>query len=329
MELKVISKRGMSIRELSRTMGVSRNTVRRYLRGASRTRETRTLGSKLEPYKGYLVTRIAQAKPDWIAATVLQRELVERGYTGGVALVKRFIRQFKSQPKADPVVRFETAPGVQLQADFVVFRRGREPLLAFVATLGYSRATFVRFTTDERSETVLSCLVEAFEYFGGVPHEVLFDNAKSVVLTRHAYGHGRHRFHPALLALANEVGFVPRLCRPYRAKTKGKVERFNRYLREQFYVPLMTQLRAVGLVLDATTANVEVARWLREVANARTHSTTGLVPAAQLVIERAALLALPRVPLSSPPLPASGRVPLPFESLQHPLSVYSELVVAV
>lgn len=326
MEIRALHKHGQSIRQLATAMNVSRNTVRRYLRGASAKREVQPRVSCLEPYKAYLMERIEQARPDWISATVLTREIQEQGYQGQVGLVKRFIAPLKAQPRPDPVVRFETAAGIQMQADFVVFRRGIDPLSAFVVTLGHSRASFVRFTTDERSETVNACLVMAFEFFGGVAQQVLFDNAKSIVIERNVYGHGLHKFHPALLELANAYGFVPRLCRPYRAKTKGKVERFNRYLRHQFYLPLMTQLRAVGLVLDAQTANVEVGRWLREVANARRHGTTNLVPAEQLVIERSALLPLPvRIP-HTPPKLTSNAVPMPTESIQHPLSVYGALI---
>ena len=127
-----------------------------------------------------------------------------------------------------------------------------------MATLGYSRASFVEFTTDETTQTLCRALRTAFDYFGGVPAEVLFDNAKSVVLERDAYGAGLHRWNPELLALAEECGFTPRLCRPYRAKTKGKVERFNGYLKGSFLVPLAASLKASGLMLTAEVANRHV-----------------------------------------------------------------------
>jgi transposase len=325
-EMRVRVKRGESIRQLAQAMGMSRNTVRRYLRGAGAQRQVSLRPSKLDPFKEYLVERIAQARPDWIAATVLTREIAERGYEGGVGMVKAFIRTHKPMPRPDPVVRFETAPGVQMQADFVVFRRRELPLLAFVATLGCSRASFVRFTTDENADTVGACLVQAFEFFGGVPREVLFDNAKSVIITRDAYGIGLHRFHAGLLEVANAYGFTPRVCRPYRARTKGKVERFNRFLREGFYVPLRSRLQSAGLLLDAGTANIEVSRWLREVANARVHGTTQQIPAECLIAERAALLPLPRTLPTLGTLPIPLAVPTPTESIQHPLAVYRQLL---
>jgi transposase len=135
----------------------------------------------------------------------------------------------------DPVIRFETLPGQQTQCDWVVFRRGKQPLSAFVATLDFSRAGYVEFVTDEKLQTLLDCHEHAFDFFGGVVHEVLYDNMKTVVLERDAYGPGEQRFHPAFLDFASHHGFLPRLCRPYRAKTKGKVERFNGYLRRSFY----------------------------------------------------------------------------------------------
>src|SRR5690606_29841202 len=149
------------------------------------------------------------------------------GFVGG--LPKEFLSTLKHKP-AEPVVRFETAPGLQMQADFTHIRRGRDPLVAFVATLGYSRSSWVYFTTNERADTLCQCLREAFIYFGGVPQHVLFDNASTMVVQRDAYGEGRHRWHSGLLSVAEEFGFTPRACRPYRAKTKGKVERFNGYL---------------------------------------------------------------------------------------------------
>ena len=137
---------------------------------------------------------------------------------------------------------------------------------------------YVELTADERFETLRLCHENAFAYFQGAPREVLYDNMRTVVVQRHAYGQDRHRFHPGLWELANAVGFTPRLCRPYRAKTKCKVERFIGYLRHSFYVPLVAQLKQTGLELDIDTASVEVLKWLRDVANAREHRTTGVVP---------------------------------------------------
>jgi transposase len=161
------------------------------------------------------------------------------------------------------------------------------------------------------------------DYFGGVPAEVLFDNAKSVVLERDAYGPGLHRWNPELLALADECGFTPRLCRPYRARTKGKVERFNGYLKGSFVVPLAASLKAAGLALTAEVANRHVRRWLDEVANERVHGTTGAVPSVRLAEERALMLPAPAL---KAPSRVAAKVATPVESLQHPLAVYDRLL---
>lgn len=153
MEIRVLARQGHGIKAIARELGVSRNTVRRYLRGeatppsygprAARPR-------KLDPYTQYLRDRIEAAHPHWIPATVLLREIREHGYTGGISQLKAFLAPLKVRP-AEPVVRFETPPGKQMQADFTTIRRGRHPLKAFVATLGYSRATFVLFSEREDS----------------------------------------------------------------------------------------------------------------------------------------------------------------------------------
>lgn len=325
-EIRVLARRGMGMREIARQTGLSRNTVRRYLRESpvNRYGPRAPRPTKLDPFKAYIDERIEAARPRWIPATVLLRELRERGYAGGISQLKAFIAPMK-RSAPEPVIRFETAPGVQMQADFTVVRRGREALLAFVATLGFSRATFVRFTAGEDAATLCGCLREAFEFFGGVPQHVLFDNAKTVVIERDAYGDGVHRWHRELLGLADTFGFVPRVCRPYRAKTKGKVERFNGYLKGSFLVPLAASLKQAGLKLDAAVANAHVGRWLTEVANVRVHGTTDERPVDRLQVERAYLMPLPAQPVIA--LPArGGKLPVPIESLQHPLSMYDELL---
>jgi transposase len=168
---------------------------------------------------------------------VLLRELRERGYTGGYTMLKALVASLKPKETAAPIVRFETEPGEQMQVDWAVIRRGGNRLSVFVAALGWSRASYVEFVSDERVETLIEAHKNAFLAFGGMPREVLYDNIRTVVLQRHGYGRGQHRFHPGFLDFARHCGLRTRLCAPYRAQTKGKVERFIRYLRESFWVP--------------------------------------------------------------------------------------------
>lgn len=324
-----MARRGESVRAIARQLDCSRNTVRRYLRdqAAQRYGPREPRACKLDKYKSYLHERVGQARPRWIPATVLLREIQERGYTGGISQLKAWLSPLKKN-EPEPLVRFETPPGQQMQADFTYVRRGRDPLLALVATLGYSRASYVKFVACSGEDVATLCagLREAFDYFGGVPEHVLFDNTKAVVIERDAYGEGQHRWNAELRELAESCGFKPRLCRPYRAKTKGKVERFNSYLKGSFLVPLAATLEASGLRLDAHLANVHVRRWLDEVANARVHATTKAVPAVRLAEERAVMLAAPAL---KAPAPIRQRVVLPVESLQHPLAVYDALLEVV
>ena len=124
------------------------------------------------------------------------------------------------------------------------------------------------------------------------------------------------------------LSFRPRLCRPYRAKTKGKVERFNGYLKGSFLVPLAATLRQSGLKLDLTATNAHIGPWLQNVANARIHGTTGEVPNVRLQLEREKLQPLPVSVAASLPIRVArtASVPMPYESLQHPLSVYDSLL---
>lgn len=332
-EIRVLARQGRSIRSIAKELNISRQTVRRYLE-SSVTSEPRygprlARPSKLDPFKAYLQDRIAAARPQWIMASVLHREIVELGFTGATSIVRAWVAQFKPAPKPDPIVRFETEPGQQMQADFTIIRKGAKPLMALVATMGFSRASFARFTVSEDADTLVDCLKMAFDYFGGVPNEVLFDNAKSVIIARDFYGQGQHRWNDKLLALADQTGFKPRVCRPYRARTKGKVERFNQYLKTSYVLPLQVSLKQAGLQLDCSSANAHLGAWLNDVANVRVHATTGLVPLAQLVIERAHLGEIPphMRPVAPQPVRVMQTVP-PSHHWQHDLAVYDELLEA-
>lgn len=177
---------------------------------------------------------------------------------------------------------------------------------------------------EERVEEARRC-ANTLAFFGGVPQQILCDNPKTIVIKRNAYGDGLHRYNDYLLDVAKQYGVSIRLCAPYRAQTKVKVERFHRYLRESFFVPLQT---AQAGPVDVATANREDRIWLDEIANVRIHATLKERPLDRLAREQPALGALP--------LPYAGRrkslerplaigVPVPVESLQHPLATYELL----
>jgi len=338
MTIHVLIAQGLSQREIARRLNISRNTVARYAASDEppRYKQREPRPTRLGPFHDYIISRMQAAYPDVIAAPALLRELREKGYTGQLRSLQTFMRAYQPRPKSDPIVRFETSPGQQMQCDFVVFRRGVDPLYAFTATLGYSRWRWVQYVPNERADTLVACHHAMFETLGGVPREILYDNARTIVLERNAYGDGHHRWHPKLLDLAKYYGFMPRLCRPYRARTKGKVERFHRYLRGNFHVPLASRLKQMGMTVDVQTANAEVAKWLRDVANKRIHPVTQKAPADLLEeLERAALQPMPgwsAKSIDAAPMPVSTTSHWShdmLEPMQHPLSVYEQLLTRV
>lgn len=331
--IHILYQQGMSIRAIAKHLRLSRNTVKRYLHHPERLPiyNARPLKeSILEPFKPYLRERIEAARPDWIPASVLFREIQSRGYQGQSGLVRNYVRIFKTTSN-ETVVRFETEPGEQLQVDYTTIRRGHNPLKALVATLGYSRASYVRFSQYERQDDWLTGIREAFHFFGGVPKHLLLDNAKCLVLEHNGYGKGQHRWNPALWDLAKTYGCQLRACRPYRAQTKGKVERFNGYLKRSFVLPLATTLKQSGLELDVEMANAQVGAWLMDIAHQRIHGTTGEQPQVLWDKERHDLQALPSACLT-PVIPVvsqdqnTSMAPMPMESLQHPLKLYDGLL---
>ena len=346
MEIEVLRKHGFSLRRIAAEVGCAVNTVRSHLAAGTKPkyeRQKRRI-SKLSPYETYLWERQAAAHPLWIPASVLHREIAAQGYQGGLSQLRSYLRGIRPTLPVDPVIRFETAPGEQMQVDWVEFRKGSDPLYAFCATLGYSRASYVEFVTDMKVGTLIDCHQSAFVSLGGVPRRMLYDNMKTVVLERDIAGPGEHRYHAGFLDYAKHCGFVIKLCRPYRARTKGKVERFNGYLRRSFYVPLVAKLKQAGLQLDAVTANVEVRHWLKEVANDRIHGTTQVKPSARLQEEQSQLQAVPAAwrgdiaaarPQATVQSPGSATMVRPAvvaerieaaTPLQHPLAVYERLL---
>jgi len=300
-DIVALHRSGLSIKAIVRTLGISRNAVRRALRrDGPPQRAPRLRASKLDPYKDYLLARLAEF-PELTAAALCE-EIRAMGYEGGLSILKEFTYPYR-QRRREPVVRFETPPGRQAQVDWAelgthLLERKRRRVHLFVMVLGFSRALYAEAVTAADSRTFLACHARAFAYFGGMPEEILYDNAKVVVLERTAAG---PRFQPALLDFAGRYGFAPRLCRPYRARTKGKVERSIGYLKDRFFVG-----RSFNSLEDL---NAQLLAWLDNVANRREHATTKERPIDRLAREALTPFAL------APPWPAAAQPAAPRSPL--------------
>ena len=288
MRLHELEREGLGYREIARVTGHSRNTVRRYLRDGAGRHETKRAkrGSKLDPFKD-LVTELV--KGGLISTPAIMDRIVPEGYEGKETIVRDFVRSIKPKASREAVLarRYETKPGEQLQFDWGIFTyvdpRGDERRIpGLVATLGYSRASYLEFAPSADIYGLMSCLINSFYYFGGLTNAVLTDHMKTVVLGED--GEGGYRFHPQMEDLARYLGISIKLCRVRRPETKGKVERHIRYVKENFW-PKRT-------FTDLADLNDQAIKWCND-RNKRLHSSLGRTPLEALAEERRALAALP------------------------------------
>lgn len=280
-----LHKLGWGAKRLSKEFGCARNTVRRYLREGGTA-----------PFKKPVRRTAFDGLDDWLRerffrhdgnADVIRQELAaEHGIIIGLRSVELKVRHLRRELKAQKraTVRFETAPGHQMQIDFgdtrVWIGGERVRIHVFVATLGYSRRLHTRVSLRERQTDWFEGMEGAFLRFGGVTAEVLIDNAKALV-EHHDAVTREVRFNERLHAFARYWGFKPRACAPYRARTKGKDERGVGYVKKNAIAGRRFETWA------AFEAHLD--RWTREVADQREHGTTGIKPADRFADEVKAL----------------------------------------
>ena len=286
--IKALDRKGAYLKDIATEIGVHPRTVRRALdRGGAPQPERKRRGSKLDPYK----LKIDQLLKDnvWNAMVIL-REIQAEGYPGGIALVRRYIEPKRALRPSRVTVRFETAPGEQLQTDWgeiTVEIAGQLTKVYFIVnTLGYSRRFHFWCTDSLDAEHTYEGLIRSFEYLGGVTQEVLVDNQKSTVLQ--ASNQGQPRFNERFLDLAAHYGFTPKACRPYRARTKGKDERMVGYIKYNFFVRYRSFESWAHL-------NQLAERWLAEEADLRVQATVKEVVSERFARELPALSPLPAV----------------------------------
>ncbi|MFO8151393.1 MAG: IS21 family transposase [Trueperaceae bacterium] len=294
-----LKRQGLSVSAMARKLGMDRKTVRKHLEVgiAAPAYSPRAVRPRLiAPYEDYLPARIT-AWPD-LSGKRLLREVRERGYQGCYSVVTDFPRGVRPPRVQVFERRFETAAGKQAQVDFAQFRVEftDEPgvvrvLWLFTIILGHSRWLWGRFCATQDLQTVLRCHIDAFAAMDGAPSELLYDRMKTAVIGEDA--NGVVQYNTSLVALLNHYGAVPRACRPYRTKTKGKIERPYRYVRQDF--------RLARSFRNLDDLNAQFDEWRTRIANPRVHATTHRVVDEHFVEERPALIAHPAIPYSAVP----------------------------
>jgi transposase len=275
-------RQGQGKRKIARELGLDRKTVKRILAQERPAPYQRTVArpTVVTPYLGYLHQRAPAV--DYNAYRLFQ-ELQARGYPGGYEMVKLAVRPLRAEREqlGAATLRFETAPGRQAQVDWgttwAEIAGQRVRVEVFVMVLGSSRRRYVECTRDQQVATLMLCHQHACDWFGGLTEELLYDNPKTVVLKRDREGRVL-AWNPQFWDFARYYGFTPRLCQPYRAQTKGKVESGVKYVKRSV---------VLGRPFPNWDAlNPTVQDWMVHVADQRIHGTTFRKPAEVFVEER-------------------------------------------
>lgn len=292
-----LHKQGLSVSAIARKVGCDRKTVKKYI---ERGLEAPCYGPRaprerlIDPFENFLRDRVL-AFPDLSGARLL-REIRSMGYEGSYTAVTDLLREIRPPVRTKFERRFETPPGQQAQVDFAEFSVAftDEPgvtrkVWLFSMVLGHSRWIWGRFVSSQNLQSVMRCHIAAFEAMGGSPEHILYDRMKTAVIGEDETG--VVTYNTSLVALLNHYGTVPRACRPYRAKTKGKVERPFRYIRQDFFLA-----RTFRNIDDL---NTQFELWRMEIANPRVHATTLRVVDEAFAEELPSLKPLPAIPYNA------------------------------
>ena len=293
--IRELAGQGLGSKRIARQLRISRNTVRRYLAGAtagfqeraaSRCLDDATLGEVHRLYR-----TIAEGN-----TVVIQQELARQGSDIDLRTLQRAVAPLRQEDRAKVLatVRYETPPGQQLQIDFgeKIVPIAGQPVKVYLMTavLGYSRRLYCRAFLAQRQDDWLEGLEGAFRHFGGLPEQLLCDNASPLVIS-HDRQSGAVVWHPGFEAFCRDRGLTAQACRPRRARTKGKIERGVGYVKHN----------ALAGRSFASFAELErhLAWWMVNVADARIHGTTREQPIIRFRRdERPALRPLPPRPLA-------------------------------
>lgn len=276
--IKYLHKEGVPVSRIADELGINRKTVAKAIKDDERPAYKRQFrGSMLDPYKEYIKQRLGKYD---LTATRILREIRDQGYPGSYTILKDYVYQIKGAKPKPAFVRFETTPGQQAQMDWSEFGfletgKGKMKLWCFSMILGYSRVLYIEFAHSQNLSALGQAHINAFRYFGGVTNTILYDNMKTIVLSREGEN---IQWNPRFMDFASHYGFLPSVCQPGRKETKGKVERPFSYIRSSFFEGLD--------YTDLCNLNEKSRNWLDNVANVRIHATTQAVPFDRLKEEK-------------------------------------------
>ena len=291
-DIHTLKRQGFSQRKIARKLGIHRQTVKKYLLHPEWAQQgyRKTRGSKLDPYLAQIRTWLDE-DPDYSAVWIYDH-LVPLGFEGSYEIVKRRVRTIKERKQQIAYMRFETEPGYQAQVDFGEFQVDRpdgsmDKYYVFAMILGYSRKSYGELIKRCDLPTFLDCHIHAFQYFGGVTQEILYDRMKNVFIRNVA---GKAQFNATLVSFALHYGFTPKVAPAYAAWVKGKVERPYHFIREGFW-------RGYHFT-SLAQANRDLLAWLNR-KDERIHGTTHEKVRTRFERERSFLQPLPSQPFDT------------------------------
>jgi transposase len=298
---KALAEAGATWAEIARETGYDWRTVKRYLgAGASSSPPAparRGPGPRMiDPY-AHLIDAWLRKQPRLKASVIWERLVAEHGFCGHYQRVKVYVRENRArltETASEPAGfhrRFEVLAGAQAQVDWgdegeILTAGGPLHAYSFHMTLSYSRDPFCCYTAGQDLGTFWDCHRRGFAHFGGVPATIVYDRTKTVV--RRHVGRGQATpLHPEAVALAAHYGFAIWLAAPYRAQTKGRVERQVEIVRSH-----VLEGRSFASLAEMDAA---FATWL-PTRRSQVHRTHGEVISVRAERDRAALGRLPEHP---------------------------------
>ena len=284
-EMHRLNRMDFSNRMIADTLGVDRATVSKYINEPDIPRQNNGQRiSKLDPYRQIIKEMVKQYPK--INAPVVLRQIKEKGFDGEITIVRDYLRTLKQDTiSKQAFIRFESNPGQQMQIDWghfgsLGYGKTLRKLYALAVIESHSRMLHISFTHSQKQAVLHQCLVDAFQYFGGTPREIVVDNMLTAVTDRAG---GIIRYNDAFLGFLRPFGITPVACNVRAPHEKGKIENSIKYLRNNFW-----PLREFKNLEDVQN---QVLAWLDTTANKRKHQTTGQAPAHRLKPE--ALTCLP------------------------------------